>query len=73
MTSPEALDAVGRCLRDITGISEPFGGEVLVLAGDFRQVLPVAAHAGEEEIKAHAVTRHTRDTQARHDACIHCA
>ena len=36
-----ALDCVDRLLRDLTGDSRPFGGKVLLLGGDFRQLLPV--------------------------------
>ena len=35
------LEAFDRTLRDVTGSDEPFGGKVLVLGGDFRQILPV--------------------------------
>ena len=35
------LEAFDRTLRDIAGSDEPFGGKVLVLGGDFRQILPV--------------------------------
>ena len=35
------LEAFDRTLRDVTGSEEPFGGKVLVLGGDFRQILPV--------------------------------
>ena len=35
------LEAFDRTLRDVTGNDDPFGGKVLVLGGDFRQILPV--------------------------------
>ena len=35
------LEAFDRTMRDVTGNDEPFGGKVLVLGGDFRQILPV--------------------------------
>ena len=36
-----ALNAIDRMLRDITGSNAPFGGKLLVFAGDFRQTLPI--------------------------------
>ena len=36
-----ALNVVDKLLRDLTGVDAPFGGKLLVLGGDFRQVLPV--------------------------------
>uniref|UniRef100_UPI00358E3D22 uncharacterized protein n=1 Tax=Myxine glutinosa TaxID=7769 RepID=UPI00358E3D22 len=41
MAPAYALAAVDRCLRDVTSNNIPFGGKVLLLGGDFRQVLPV--------------------------------
>ena len=40
------LEAMDRSLRDLTGkTDQPFGGKVLILAGDFRQCLPVVPGA----------------------------
>ncbi|KAG3236399.1 hypothetical protein PI124_g18592 [Phytophthora idaei] len=42
MTRRHAVEAVDRSLRDLMdNDDEPFGGEVFVLSGDFRQILPV--------------------------------
>lgn len=41
MSHKKALEALDRTLRDIRGNSSIFGGMVVVLAGDFRQTLPV--------------------------------
>ncbi|GBM42796.1 hypothetical protein AVEN_265603-1, partial [Araneus ventricosus] len=41
MTHVHAFLAVDRLLRDLTKCKEPFGGKVILLGGDFRQVLPV--------------------------------
>ncbi|XP_075499060.1 uncharacterized protein LOC142537425 [Primulina tabacum] len=40
-----AIETVDRSLQDITGIQKPFGGKVVVLRGDFMQVLPVVPKA----------------------------
>ena len=40
------LEALDRSLRDLTGNDKvPFGGKILILAGDFRQCLPVVPGA----------------------------
>ena len=36
-----ALEAIDRMLRDITNTDMPFGGKIILLGGDFRQVLTV--------------------------------
>ncbi|KAG5556067.1 hypothetical protein RHGRI_006626 [Rhododendron griersonianum] len=41
MAKRESIEAVDRMLRDITEVDLLFGGKVVVLGGDFRQVLPV--------------------------------
>ena len=38
---------IDRCLQDITGNNECFGGKVMLLRLDFRQVLPVVPRATE--------------------------
>ena len=44
MISCPVLEAIDRCLRDITGLRNiPFGGKTFVLGGDFRQTLPIVA------------------------------
>ena len=45
MAPREALECVDMLLRDLLGNDLPFGGKVLVLGGDFRQVLLVMPHA----------------------------
>lgn len=47
-----AFEAVDRTLRDITDIDEPFGGKVVVMGGDFRQILPVVPKGTKNEIAA---------------------
>ncbi|XP_026420172.1 uncharacterized protein LOC113316168 [Papaver somniferum] len=41
MENRYAFEALDRTLRDVTKVEQPFGGKILVLGGDFRQVLPV--------------------------------
>lgn len=41
MIPSHALDAIDRCLQDITGVDCTFRGKISLLGGDFRQVLPV--------------------------------
>uniref|UniRef100_H3G651 ATP-dependent DNA helicase n=1 Tax=Phytophthora ramorum TaxID=164328 RepID=H3G651_PHYRM len=42
MAHRHAFEAVDRTLRDVLdNEAEPFGGKVVVLSGDFRQILPV--------------------------------
>ncbi|KAD4385908.1 hypothetical protein E3N88_26077 [Mikania micrantha] len=41
MAKRQAIEAVDRTFQDITGVSLPFGGKIMVMGGDFRQVLPV--------------------------------
>ena len=58
MSPLQALDAADNVLRDLCDDDRPFGGKVLVMGGDFRQVLPVVPRADDAKIKAHVVTRH---------------
>ncbi|KAK3224805.1 hypothetical protein Dsin_004667 [Dipteronia sinensis] len=50
------FEALDRTLKDILKFSnpnsseEPFGGKIIVLRGDFRQILPVVPHGGRQEI-----------------------
>ena len=55
MAPREALEAVDRLLRDLMRNEIPFGGKILVLGGDFRQVLPVMPHSTREDIVSHSI------------------
>ena len=44
------IEGLDRTLRDLMASEEPFGGKVVVLGGDFRQVLPVVRHANQAGI-----------------------
>ena len=41
MSHRQALEALDRALQDLRGNEKIMGGVVLLLAGDFRQTLPV--------------------------------
>ncbi|XP_023739168.1 uncharacterized protein LOC111887234 [Lactuca sativa] len=44
MAKRHALEAVVRTMKDITGVMLPFGGKIMVLGGDFKQVLLIVRH-----------------------------
>lgn len=50
MANVYALMCVDRLLKDLMDNDVPFGGKVIVLGGDFRQVLPVVPHASRQTI-----------------------
>ncbi|CAF3306522.1 unnamed protein product [Rotaria socialis] len=52
MAPSYALKAVDILLRDIMNINLPFGGKIMVLGGDFRQVLPVTRFGNRSELIA---------------------
>jgi hypothetical protein len=41
MTKRQSVEMVGRSLQNIMGCELPFGGNVMMFGGDFRQMLPV--------------------------------
>ncbi|DBA04182.1 TPA: hypothetical protein N0F65_004290, partial [Lagenidium giganteum] len=45
-----ALEAVDRSLRDITGVDRPFGGIVMLLSGDFGQIIPVVPRGSDGDV-----------------------
>ena len=52
------LESLDRTLRDLMGKpSQAFGGKVLILAGDFRQCLPVVPGANRAEIVNHCINQ----------------
>ena len=53
-----ALDCVDRLLRDIAGCDVPFGAKVILLGGDFRQILPVLSRASEADVVANTILQH---------------
>ncbi|XP_022855741.1 uncharacterized protein LOC111376961 [Olea europaea var. sylvestris] len=50
MVNPYTIEAVDKMLKYIIDCSLPFGGKVVVLGGDFRQVLPVISRGEKEDI-----------------------
>lgn len=53
--SKSIVDAVDRCLRDLTGHDHPFGGKIVVFGGDFRQIPPVLRYVDRESVKSHTL------------------
>ena len=52
------LEALDRSLRDLTGITDqPFGGKIVILAGDFRQCLPVVPGANRAGTVSHCINK----------------
>ncbi|XP_062093997.1 uncharacterized protein LOC133800034 [Humulus lupulus] len=49
MTRKQHIEALDKMLRDITDVDVTFGGKVVILGGDFRQVLPVVRKGTREE------------------------
>ena len=41
MAHKKSLEALDQCLKDLGGNSKPFGGTLILLAGDSRQTLPI--------------------------------
>ncbi|KAI3744295.1 hypothetical protein L1987_57372 [Smallanthus sonchifolius] len=50
MAKRQAIEAVDRALQDIIGFSLPFGGKIMVVGGDFRQVLLVIKRSTRAQI-----------------------
>ena len=51
------LEALDRTLRDLIDSDLPFGGKVIVLGGDFRQILPVMKRGSHAQIVAACAQR----------------
>ncbi|XP_008189353.1 uncharacterized protein LOC103311494 [Acyrthosiphon pisum] len=50
---------VDRLLKDIMGSALPFGGKPILLAGDFRQILPVVRRGNRSSIVMSSIKRHS--------------
>ncbi len=57
MQHKHAFEAVDRTLRDLSGLNRPFGGVVVVMGGDFRQVLPVIPKGSRAQIVQASLNR----------------
>lgn len=57
MSSKIVFNFVDRFLQDLMHSELPFGGKMVILAGDFRQTLAVAKRQGREGIVANLVNR----------------
>ena len=55
MLNKKVLHYVDRLLRDVTKIKKPFGGKVVVLGGDWRQLVPVVEHGCKEDQIAESI------------------
>ncbi|GBN49697.1 hypothetical protein AVEN_266074-1 [Araneus ventricosus] len=58
MTHVYAFLAVDRLLQDLTKCKEPFWGKVILLGGDFRQVLPVILRGSRTLTVASSLKKH---------------
>ena len=45
-----ALELIDRSLRDFMNVDLPFGGKIMFLGGDFRQLLPVKVNVTRSEL-----------------------
>ncbi|XP_021985882.1 ATP-dependent DNA helicase PIF1-like [Helianthus annuus] len=50
MSKRQVIEAVDRTFQDIIGVNLPFGGKIMVMGGDFRQVLPVIKRGTRAQI-----------------------
>ncbi len=57
MAHKKVLECIDRTLRDIMQNEQPFGGKVLILCGDFRQILSVCPRASRAQIVNSAINR----------------
>ena len=57
MLSRQLLEALDRTLRDLMNSQHPFGGKIIILAGDFRQCLPVVPGASRPQIVRHCINQ----------------
>ncbi|KAK4411839.1 ATP-dependent DNA helicase PIF1 [Sesamum angolense] len=59
MADKKAIETVDRTLREMFGVDLPFGGKIMILGGDFRQVVPVVVGGTRSQaVKASNVESH---------------
>lgn len=49
MLSSKVLRYIDRLLRDVCANDKPFGGKILILGGDWKQLAPVVEHGTRED------------------------
>ncbi|RCN27829.1 hypothetical protein ANCCAN_26434 [Ancylostoma caninum] len=52
-----AIEIIDRKLRELTEMDLPFGGKIIIIGGDFRQILPVQKKASRSELTALSVVK----------------
>ena len=57
MAHRHAFEALDRTLQDLMHVNLPFGGRVVVVGGDFRQILPVVRRASPAGIVSASLCR----------------
>ncbi|XP_052111520.1 uncharacterized protein LOC127742824 [Arachis duranensis] len=57
MTNKETMESLDRTLRDILENNNPFGGKVMVMGGDFRQVLPVVPKGSKSQMISASIVK----------------
>uniref|UniRef100_A0A914I102 ATP-dependent DNA helicase n=1 Tax=Globodera rostochiensis TaxID=31243 RepID=A0A914I102_GLORO len=55
MLSSRVLKYIDRLLRDVCVAAKPFGGKVIVISGDWRQLAPVVEHGTREDQIAESI------------------
>ncbi|MGF7232382.1 AAA family ATPase, partial [Arachidicoccus sp.] len=50
MVSKHVLRIIDKKLQEIMENKLPFGGKILIIGGDFRQILPIKKHAGRSQL-----------------------
>lgn len=61
MAPKNALNAIDKLLRKLMGNEIPFGGKVIILGGDFRQVTPVIPKGNKAKIIENSIKNRVRD------------
>ncbi|XP_020999390.2 uncharacterized protein LOC110281460 [Arachis duranensis] len=57
MANKESVQSLDRTLRDILANDMPFGGKVMVMGGDFRQVLPVVPKGSKSQMISASIVK----------------
>jgi hypothetical protein len=57
MVPKYALECIDRKLKELMENDSPFGGKIMIIGGDFRQILPVRKRAGRNDLVSLSVTQ----------------